>query len=64
LHELFDDGEVQSGTPILKDIYLNSFNLVDVLGCPGNLPKLKRNEVPFLKDTLELREYQIEGRVK
>lgn len=63
LHELFDDSKLdeQSEMTMLQTTYLNSFSLVDVLGCPGNLPKLKRDEIPFLIDTMDLRDYQIEG---
>lgn len=46
---------------MMQTTYLNSFSLVDVLGCPGNLPKLKREDIPFLVDTLNLRTYQLEG---
>uniref|UniRef100_A0A1I8BJR3 SNF2_N domain-containing protein n=1 Tax=Meloidogyne hapla TaxID=6305 RepID=A0A1I8BJR3_MELHA len=62
LHELFDDSKLdeQSEMTMLQTTYLNSFSLVDVLGCPGNLPKLKRDEIPFLIDTMDLRDYQIE----
>ncbi|CAK5091875.1 unnamed protein product [Meloidogyne enterolobii] len=63
LHELFDDNKLndQSEMTMLQNTYINSFSLVDVLGCPGNLPKLRRDEIPFLVDTLDLRDYQIEG---
>lgn len=63
LHELFDDSKLddKSEMTMLQNTYINSFSLVDVLGCPGNLPKLRRDEIPFLVDTLDLRGYQIEG---
>ncbi|CAK5113455.1 unnamed protein product [Meloidogyne enterolobii] len=63
LHELFDDSKLddKSEMTMLQNTYINSFSLVDVLGCPGNLPKLRRDEIPFLVDTLDLRDYQIEG---
>ncbi|CAK5062488.1 unnamed protein product [Meloidogyne enterolobii] len=63
LHELFDDNKLddKSEMTMLQNTYINSFSLVDVLGCPGNLPKLRRDEIPFLVDTLDLRDYQIEG---
>ncbi|KAF7624801.1 SNF2_N domain-containing protein [Meloidogyne graminicola] len=61
LHELFENSETdKQSTMMMQTTYLNSFSLVDVLGCPGNLPKLKREDIPFLVDTLNLRTYQLE----
>jgi hypothetical protein len=58
LHELAKSDDC--GNELAMD-YANSFALIDVLSSPGNLPRLRQAEIPWLRGDVSLRDYQLEG---